>query len=330
MEGHPEADGYRAGASLPGNESALFLVKVLHKRFGRLGEMLADGSTSKRVRVVAQLLLLAAIVFVVLRVRSLWHGSHIELAHVEWGALAGALALAAAGTAGSGLTWLAILDALGVRTHRHWAGLYFQAQLGKYIPGSVWQYAGRVAMARGHGIPVRPVGASLPIEFAATAAAGGSMAAFLLGWWGLACVAAVAVFLISVERVVRARWGAAVFATVRATVLYLPVWLLLGGSLWLCARGLVIVPAHDLAMYMGVFAVAWLAGLVAIYAPGGIGVREAVLVALLSNRIGTADAFVVAVASRLILVLVDLTLAGIAVATMRRRRTQLDTADRPA
>jgi hypothetical protein len=53
--------------------------------------------------------------------------------------------------------------------------------------------------------------------------------------------------------------------TIRATLLYLPVWLLLGASFWLCARGLVTVPADDLALYMGAFTVAWLAGLLAIY-----------------------------------------------------------------
>ena len=48
--------------------------------------------------------------------------------------------------------WLAILGSLGVRTQPSWAGIFFQAQLGKYIPGSVWQYASRAAVARRHGI----------------------------------------------------------------------------------------------------------------------------------------------------------------------------------
>ena len=77
---------------------------------------------------------------------------------------------------------------------------------------------------------------------------------------------------------------------------------------------------------MGTFAVAWLAGLLAIYAPGGLGVREAVLVALLPGRIGAADALVVAAASRLILILVDVLLAGAATA-MRRKRPPLDVID---
>ena len=98
------------------------------------------------------------------------------------------------------------------------------------------------------------------------------------------------------------------------------MWLLLGGSFWLCARGLVGVPVRDLSLYTGAFAIAWLAGLLAVYAPGGLGVRETVLVALLSGRVGAADALVVAAASRLILILVDVVLAGVATATVRRTR----------
>ena len=114
--------------------------------------------------------------------------------------------------------------------------------------------------------------------------------------------------------------------TIHATLLYLPVWLLLGASFWLCASGLVTVPADDLALYMGAFTVAWLAGLLAIYAPGGLGVREAVLVALLHGRIGAADALVVAAAPRLVLVLADVLLAAVSTAALRRRGPRLDIA----
>ena len=291
---------------------------VSRERLLRLGATLADRATERRVRVLAQLLLLGAIVFVVLRARSLWHGSHVELGRVDWLALAGALVFAAAATAAAGLIWLAILGSLGVRTQPSWAGIFFQAQLGKYIPGSVWQYASRAAVARRHGIPMRPVAVSLPIEFVGSAVAAGVTGAFLLGWWGAIVVAAVAALLLALERLCRSR-GPVVLTTIRSVLLYLPLELLLGGSFWLCARGLVGAPARDLAFYIGAFAVAWLAGLVAFYAPGGIGVREAVLVALLQSRIGSADALVVAAVSRLVLIVTDVTFAGIGTVIMRER-----------
>jgi hypothetical protein len=296
-----------------------------HERVLRIGATFADHATTRRVRVLAQLLLAAALVFVVLRARSLWHGSHIQWSHVDWVALAGASVLAAVGTAASASIWLVILRGLGVRTERRWVWLFFQSQLGKYIPGSVWQYAGRTAVARTYGLPVRTVAMSLPIEFVAAAIAAGATGAFLLGWWGAAVIAAVAIVLLVIERPSRVR-ALAVSTTIRATLLYVPVWLVLGASFWLCAHGLVGAPTEDLAFYMGAFAIAWLAGLAAIYAPGGIGVREAVLVAFLGGRIGAADALVVAAASRLILILVDVLFAGIATAALRRSRPPLDAA----
>lgn len=275
---------------------------------------------------LAHLLLLAGLVFVVLRVRSLWHGDHVELAGVDWPALAGSFSLAAAGTAAGALIWLAILDTLGVSPRLRWTALFFQAQLGKYIPGSVWQYAGRAAVARANAIPIRPVGVSLPVEFISSGLAAASLAGLLLGWWGVAVVGSFAVLLSVARRPTRGR-STTVYATVRATLLYLPAWFLLGGSFWLCARGLVGVPDRDLPIYMGAFAVAWLAGLLAVYAPGGLGVREAVLVALLSGRLGAADALVVAAASRLILVVADIFLAGVATGAMRRSRPEPGVAD---
>jgi hypothetical protein len=298
---------------------------VWRERLLRIGATVAGRATTKRVRMVAQVLLLAAIVFALLRVRSLWHGSRVELGQVQWPALVGSLALAAVGTLAAGGIWVVILDVLGVSPQRRSAAIFFQAQLAKYIPGSVWQYAGRAALANAHGIPMRPVAVSLPVEFTASAFAGGSMAAFLLGWWGAAVVVLLAGVMVLLERLAPFR-RPAVRATVRATLLYLPVWLVLGTSFWLCARGLLDIPVQDLALYVGAFSVAFLAGLFAVYAPGGLGVREAVLVALLAHRIGAGNALVVAAASRLMFVVVDVVLAGVATAALRRGRSRVDLA----
>jgi glycosyltransferase 2 family protein len=319
----PSDRGTRAQSS---EGSALLLSMVSRERLLRLGATVAERATERRVRVLAQLLLVAAAIFIGLKVRSLWHGNHVDLANVDWLALAGSFVLATVGTAAGALIWLVILDGLGVKPRLRWTGLFFQAQLGKYIPGSIWQYAGRAAVARANGIPVGPVGVSLGVEFVAAAIAAGSMAGFLLGWWGALIIAAVGVVLVAGRRPTQSRLPA--FVTTTATLLYLPVWLLLGTSFWLCARGLVAVPVHDLALYVGAFSVAWLAGLLAIYAPGGLGVREAVLVALLHGRIGAADALVVAAASRLMLILADVLLAGISTVTLRRGdRPRVDVAD---
>jgi glycosyltransferase 2 family protein len=282
----------------------------------------AELATARRVRVVAQVLLVAALVFALVRLRSIWHDSHVALGRVEWGVLAAAFLLSLVGVGAGGFVWLSILRHLGVDTQRRWAAVFFQAQLGKYIPGTVWQYAGRATLARAQGIPVRPVGVSLPIEFTALVLGAAAMSPLLLGWWGILAVGALAVAAVAVERRLAPRAPSTVVAGARASLYYLCTWAVIGFGFWLTARALVTVRVHDLPVYAGAYGVAWLVGFVAVYAPGGLGVREAVLVGLLAGRLGTVDALVVAAASRAILTLVDLALAAAGLGLLRSSRAR--------
>jgi uncharacterized membrane protein YbhN (UPF0104 family) len=124
----------------------------------------------------------------------------------------------------------------------------------------------------------------------------------------------------------RARSSAAVRATFETALLYVPVWLLLGLCFWLTARSLFDLSFEQSSFYTGAFTVAWLVGLVAVFAPGGLGVREAVLVALLRSRTGTADAVLLAAASRALLTVVDL-LAGAGGAVLLRGLSRRRSAD---
>ena len=275
-------------------------------------------ANARRVQIAAQLLLAGGLIFVLLRLHSIWSDSHVSLARVHWLWLAGAFALTASSVGASGFIWLVILRALGVPTRSRWAGMFFQAQLGKYIPGGLWQYAGRSALARAYGIPMRAVATSLPIELAATACGGVAFCSLLLGWVGLIGVFVFLGVALLADAATRSR-RAALHAGARASVLYgAVVWPLLSVGFWMTAHGFGRASAADLPTYLGAFSAAWVVGLVAIYAPGGLGVREAVLVALLRGKIGSADALVVALASRAILTLVDLAAAGAGFTALRR------------
>ena len=96
--------------------------------------------------------------------------------------------------------------------------------------------------------------------------------------------------------------------------LYAVVWLAYGIAFWLTARALFDVSTSDLPLYVGVFALAWAVGFVAVFAPGGVGVREAMIVALLAGHLGEARAIVVAGASRVVLTAIDLILGAVSIA----------------
>jgi uncharacterized membrane protein YbhN (UPF0104 family) len=271
------------------------------------------------VRLAGQILLAAGIVFVLLRLREIWGDSHVDVSRVGWWWLGGALAIACAAAVAEGLVWLSILRGLGVGTRRAWAGIYLQAQLGKYVPGVLWQYAGRGALARTHGLPVPLVARSLPVELAAATYAAAVLCALLIGWWGVVVVAAVVALTPFIGSRLRPEWGA-IRNGARVTPFYAASTFAIGVSFWMTARSFVDVSAGQIPLYIGGFAAAWIVGLVAIYAPGGLGVREAMLVAILHGRIGSADALVVAAASRGVLTLRDLLAAGAGFLALRRIR----------
>lgn len=301
-----------------------FTVAMLSReRLLRLGASAAELATARRVRLVGQFLLLAGVVFIALRVRSLWHGNTADLAQVDWLYVIGAFLAAAAGVLITGFIWLAILRRLGAKTRRWWTAIFFQSQLAKYIPGTLWQYAGRLALARTRGLPTRVVARSMPIELGTSIAGAGIASLFLLGVWGIPIAIGLTAACFAVARQTQrpgtTKLGRDVSAAALAIPLYASVWLVMGAAFWLVASGIFSVPGSELFYYLGAFAAAWIVGVVAIYAPGGLGVREGVLIGLLHSRLGSSDALVVAAASRVLLTLVDVLLAAAAFFVIRRR-----------
>ena len=213
--------------------------------------------------------------------------------------------------------------------------------MAKYLPGSVWQYAGRVGLAHSRGVPVQRGLVSVAAEIGYSAIAAAAAASLILGWvaaagvfLGLAALLALASRFGPTRgsapespppaqggRLDRRAFSAALRAAPAAVGLYLVVWGLYGVAFWTTGRALFAIPASDLPRYIGVFALAWLAGLVAFFAPGGIGVREAVIAALLASRLGEADAIVLAATSRIVLSAIDLVAgaASFGVPALRRR-----------
>jgi uncharacterized membrane protein YbhN (UPF0104 family) len=291
---------------------------VSRERLVRLASKGAELANTRRVRFVAHLLLLGGLVFLVFRLRSILRDSNIHLTSSGWAWLAGATVLGAIAVIGSSFIWLFVLKRLGLPVRWRSTAIYVQSQLAKYVPGGVWQYASRGTMARVHGLSVRVVARSLPIELAATLYAGAAFTFLVFGWWGaIAVIAAIAAAPGLAAYFDPGRTALRVAA--KAVPFYALTWVLIGVSFWMTARAFISVSPSDLPLYTGAFAAAWIVGLIAIYAPGGIGVREAILVAILGPRIGGAEALVIAAASRAVFTVADLVPAALSLPLLRRR-----------
>lgn len=305
---------------------------VSRERLFRLGATVAEHVNALRarpaVRLAGRLVAVALVVLLALRLWQSWRREPVDFGKLDGVVFAAAVVASLAAVSSYGLVWLYLLRCLGTRAPLSWIALFFKGQLGKYLPGSVWQYAGRVGLARNRGVPVQRALVSIAAEVGYSAIAAAAVSSLILGRAAASAVFVGVAVLIVLVMVFGQRFSdrrnilAAMRAGPTAFVLYLAVWGLYGAGFWTTGRALFAVPGTDLPRYIGVFALAWLAGLVAFFAPGGIGVREAVIVALLGGRLGQADAIVLAATSRIVLTTVDLAAGAAAFGAPALRRSQ--------
>ena len=94
--------------------------------------------------------------------------------------------------------------------------------------------------------------------------------------------------------------------------LCLVMWALVSAGFALLAASMAPFAARDAVAVAASFPVAWVVGLIAFVAPGGLGVREGVLAALLGGLLPGGMAVVVALASRVWITAVELLFAALA------------------
>lgn len=259
-----------------------------------------------------------------------------------------------AGLAAQMMAWRALLAGLGSPLPRRVAArVMFVGQLGKYLPGSVWAFVAQVELARDHAVPRTRGAAATLLAVAVTVATGLAVAAVALPlssaeaarrWWWI--LAPAPLFLAALHPRVIA-WGLGLatrpFARFRAVTEAGPwdvggraitaavtwtllAWAPLGAHLWVLTWAVGGDALSSLGPAVGAYALAWTLGLLVVFAPAGLGVREAVLVVALAPVVEAGAALVLAVLSRLVMTVADLGWAGLGLLTSRGRREGADTA----
>jgi glycosyltransferase 2 family protein len=247
---------------------------------------------------------------------------------------------AVAGTVCIELLWFALVTGFGVRAGRRDAAeVFFVSQLGKYIPGSVWPVLAQVQLGARWGAPRRVMlGANILLLVVVTAT-GIIVGGLLLPWsspdglrkywWLLALLVPLLILLhpravmATINRILgwagREPLDASVSTSGMARALFwgMVAWVLLGSHILVLMAAYGPIGPLEAAAAVGGIGLAWAAGLAFIPAPAGAGVREAVLVLTLGPFIGAGPALAVALASRVLLLIADVALAGISVALRR-------------
>jgi uncharacterized membrane protein YbhN (UPF0104 family) len=237
--------------------------------------------------------------------------------------------------------WRALLgDAGSPVALRPAARIFLVSQLGKYIPGSVWTVLAQVELGRELDVPARRSATVSLLALSVSTLAGLVMASLALPFssmtlarnYGWVFLAAPLLLLLLHPRAVAA-WSGLAFRLLRrepeplllswrglaaAAVWAMLTWVALGIHFGVLVRSVAGSRPEIWWLSLGVFALAWVAGFLFVVAPAGAGVREAVLVLGLSSVVSPAGALLLALVSRVVLVVVDVVLAGVALAVGRR------------
>lgn len=228
-----------------------------------------------------------------------------------------------------GWNWLDMLARRGAQLPLG-AGLmwYFVGQLGKYVPGGVWPIVGRAELAARAGASRSTAYQTTALSMFATYAAAVVVAAIAglaspadrrLIALGLAVGTGIVLSVLflpaarvrilrAVHRLTKRELNLPEGTRILFDIIrHIPVWLLItvGNMSTVFALGGDI----DLGLMVDLTfatALSWIIGFVVIGVPGGLGVREATFIALMSDQLGLGLATSVALASRVVSIAADL------------------------
>lgn len=276
------------------------------------------------------------------------------LTEISPGYVAAALPGAIAAMLAALIVWRSLLADLGSPiAWRDAARVFYLSQLGKYVPGTVWSMVAQVELSRDLRIPRRTSLAVGVLAIAVSVTVGLTIgsAILLVAAPGVAehfryFLFAVPLLLTVLHPAVLTRllnlayrllrrqplpkapsWG----GMLRAAGAQLLVWVCLGMHIWPFLVGIGADPLEALPVAIGGYALAYSLGQLAVGLPAGAGVREAALVLAFAPLLpgGAAAALVVALISRVTLIVVDVLMAGLQRLIARRAPATPPPAEEP-
>jgi uncharacterized membrane protein YbhN (UPF0104 family) len=244
--------------------------------------------------------------------------------------------------------WFLITRKLGIalpfmETLESW--LY--SQLGKYLPGKVWLLLGRFYLYESKGKSKKAISIALYFEVATVMIA--AVLVFLAGliflrWTrpfqaGRALewlILPVFFILISLHPRVLEKMVNWILVRLKREPISLSIsyrdilwilvicilaWVVGGGGFYLFVTSLFPVPANHVLFLTASLAISSTLGLIALFAPGGLGIREGVLVYLLSALMPGSIAVIVSVLTRIWMTVIEMILIGVVylIAQFRKR-----------
>jgi len=281
-----------------------------------------------------------ALLFLIAVLRSHWQGlSAYRFTIRAWPLVLSLLLLATAWLL-EVVLWRFVLSRLGYRLPLVRAsGVWFLSNIVRYIPGNVWQFLGMMELAADSGVPRAVTMTSVALHQVLSNLAGLLVGAYVIVAGGrltayryvaLAALLMLALAIVAPRLLPRllgwlVHLGGGQPAPVRLTpwanlallVFYAVYWLLAGLAFWQLGMALNLPLGGLPGLCVSAFALAYVSGYLSLLTPSGLGVREGVLVLLLSAALPGSGVALLAIAARVWMVSGEL-LATAASAALNR------------
>lgn len=216
--------------------------------------------------------------------------------------------------------------------------IFFLSNLARYVPGAIWQFAGLAAMSSAKGVAPSAATAAVLVQQATLLVTGlglaialapaylaplaaaiglpvpGLAARVAIAFAGIGLAVVVAPRVLEPLRRLAARWvpEAALVPELtprrfaRYALVTLGGWLLYGAAFALFARAVLGDAAPPPFLGGATYIAAYVAGIIWIFVPGGLGIREGALVVGLAPSLGYDRALFLAISSRIWLVALEI------------------------
>lgn len=221
--------------------------------------------------------------------------------------------------------WWVVLQRMGIKASLTSAiCVWIISNTSRYIPGTIWQYIGRVELVKREiGVPRNKTIVSLLVEIFLVLSAGVFVAAFSpvkLGWWlfllpvpllllhpTIANKIIALIAKISKKEIGRFNAKLSFSDTISSFPWFVLNFLINGAALSFLVVSLgQKVGLVDFFAFAGFYALSWMVGYLAVFAPAGLGVTEVTLSYLLSFNMPLVVASVIALSYRFFLTITEL------------------------
>ncbi|BEK83789.1 lysylphosphatidylglycerol synthase transmembrane domain-containing protein [Bifidobacterium adolescentis] len=234
-------------------------------------------------------------------------------------------------------SWRVILADLGSTLNWNTSiQLFGLSQIGKYIPGGVWNIVAAAEIGRDHEIPARRSVTAMTVAVLISLLSGAGIGVITVlstsvsiqvPTWLIVLLLAILVALL-MPPVLNRLIGLGFKLLKRpaperqitfkglglATLLAVIAWIIAGVQIWLLACGFGMQPsAYGMALSIGAYALAWIVGFLVVFVPAGTGVREGVLGLFFTSTLTSGGVLAVVLVSRIAMTFADLLFAAVGI-----------------